>query len=217
MLCLCFFMYHQYLQLKVVICGKNVILSSKMRKATAQKDSLHLLSNLMEDANSAIHRNLVDALAKRPKTLVWELTGYFSLCPDFCLTVFNLLKNERDPSIRLVVKVNCSLVGMSLLFVCAADEIQFCPGRCFRFRSLERFKAMVNRSKGDQFFEGEQEECVAVFEYRQCLRLLDEYIPIKMLADKVVPMETLREFNVGLNEEEEKAFAMLFEGESATV
>ena len=124
-----------------------------MRKTTAQQDRLHVLSNLMEDANSAIYRNLVDALAKRPKVLVWELTGYFSLCPDFCLTVFNLLKNERDPSIRLVVKVNCSLVGMSLLFACAADEIQFCPGRCFRFRSLEKFKAMVNRSKGIESFQ----------------------------------------------------------------
>lgn len=188
-----------------------------MRKTTAQKDRLHLLSNLMEEPNPTIYSKLVDAFGKRPKVLVWELTGYFSLCPDFCLTVFNLLKNERDPSIRLVVKVNCSLVGMSLLFVCAADEIQFCPGRCFRFRSLDKFKAMVNRSKGSQFFEAEQEECVAVFEYRQCLCLLDEYLPVKMLENKLVPMETLREFNLGLNQEEEKAFGRLFETDSATV
>ena len=188
-----------------------------MRKAAAQKDSLHVLSNLMEDANSAIYRNLVDALAKKPKTLVWELTGFFSLCPDFCLTVFNLLKNERDPGTRLVVKVNCSLVGTSLLFACAADEIQFCPGRCFRFRSLDRFRAMVNRSKGVQPFEAEQDECAAVFEYRQCLRILDEYLPVKMLADKLLPMETLKEFNLGMNAEEEKAFARLFENDSATV
>ena len=188
-----------------------------MRKVAAQNDPLHLLSNLMEDANSAIYRNLIDALAKKPKTLVWELTGFFSLCPDFCLTVFNLLKNERDPSTRLVVKVNCSLVGSSLLWVCAADEIQFCPGRCFRFRSLEKFKAMVNRSKGNESFQVDEEECAAVFEYRQCLRILDEYLPVKLLADKLVPMETLREFNLGLNADEEKAFARLFESDPATV
>jgi hypothetical protein len=188
-----------------------------MRKAAAQKDRLHLLSNLMEDANSAIYRNLVDSLAKRPRILVWEITGYFSLCPDFCLSVFNLLKNERDPSIRLVVRVNCSLVGMSLLFACAAHEIQFCPGRCFRFRSLEKFKAMVNRSKGIESFQGEQQESVAVFEYEQCLRILDEYLPVKLLADKLLPMETLKEFNLGMNQEEEKAFANLFERDSATV
>jgi hypothetical protein len=188
-----------------------------MRKAAAEKDPLHLLSNLMEDSNPSIYRNLLDALAKKPKTLVWELTGFFSLCPDFCLTVFNLLKNERDPSIRLVVKVNCSLVGSSLLWVCAADEIQFCPGRCFRFRSLEKFKAMVNRSKGNESFQVDQEECAAVFEYRQCLRILDEYLPVKLLADKLVPIETLKEFNLGMNQEEEKAFVRLFESESATV
>lgn len=188
-----------------------------MRKTTTQKDRLHLLSNLMEDANSSIYRNLIDALAKRPKTLVWELTGYFCLCPNFCLAVFNLLKNERDSDTRLVVKVNCSLVDASLLFVCAADEIQFCPGRCFRFRSLNRFQSMINRSKGNQFFEGEQEECVAVFEYRQCLRLLDEYLPVKMLANKLLPMETLKEFNLGLTIEQERAFASLFESDSATV
>jgi hypothetical protein len=188
-----------------------------MRKVADPKEPLHLISNLMEDANSAIYRNLVDALAKKPKTLVWELTGFFSLCPDFCLTVFNLLKNDRDPGTRLVVKVNCSLVGSSLLWVCAADEIQFCPGRCFRFRSLEKFKAMVNRSKGNESFQVDQEECAAVFEYRQCLRILDEYLPVKLLADKLVPIETLKEFNLGMNPEQEKAFARLFESESAIV
>jgi hypothetical protein len=188
-----------------------------MRKAAAEKGPLHLLSNLMEDSNSSIYRNLLDALAKKPRILVWELTGYFSLCPDFCLTVFNLLKNERDPGTRLVVKVNCSLVGSSLLWVCAADEIQFCPGRCFRFRSLEKFKAMVNRSKGIEPFQGEQQESVAVFEYEQCLRILDEYLPVKMLADTLHPMEKLREFGLGMNQEEEKAFANLFERDSATV
>jgi hypothetical protein len=188
-----------------------------MRKSATQKYRLHLLSNLMEDANSAIYRNLVDALAKKPKILVWELTGFFSLCPDFCLTVFNLLKNDRDPGTRLVVKVNCSLVGSSLLWVCAADEIQFCPGRCFRFRSLDSFEAMIGRSKGTESFQGEQQESAAVFEYRQCLRILDEYLPVNQLADKLVPMEMLKEFNLGMNQEEEKAFARLFERDSATV
>jgi hypothetical protein len=196
---------------------KNVILWMKMRKATAPKEQLHLLSDLMEDANSLIFRNLMDAMSNRPKTLVWELNGYFRLSPDFCLSVFNLLKNERDQSTRLVVKVNCSLVNAALLFVVAAEEIQFCPGRCFRLQSLDRFKAMVNRSKGNEFFQGEQEECAAEFEYRECLRILDEYIPVNLLSDKLVPMETLREFNLGMNQEEEKAFARLFESESATV
>jgi hypothetical protein len=114
--------------------------------------------------------------------------------------------------------VNCSLVNAALLFVVAAEEIQFCPGRCFRLQSLDRFKAMVNRSKGNEFFQGEQEECAAEFEYRECLRILDEYIPVTLLADKLHPMEKLRdEFGLGMNQEEEKAFARLFESESATV
>jgi len=188
-----------------------------MRKTTAQKDRLHVLSNLMEDANSAIYRSLVDSLAKRPKTLVWELTGYFCLSPDFCLSVFDLLKNQRDPSTRLVVKVNCSLVDASLLFVCAADEICLSPGRCFRFRSLDSFKSMIGRSKGIEPFQGEQQESVAVFEYEQCLRILDEYLPVKQLADKLLSMETLREFNLGMTIEQERAFASLFESDSATV
>jgi hypothetical protein len=186
-----------------------------MRKST-EKDPLHLSSDLMEEANSLIYRNLIDALDKRPKTLVWELNGYFRLSPDFCLSVFNLLKNERDPGkTRLVVKVNCSLVNASLLFVVAAEEIQFCPGRCFRFQSLDKFKAMIN--KGNDFFQAEQQECVVEFEYRQCLRILDEYLPVKLLADKLLPMEKMREFGLGMNQEEERAFARLFESESATV
>ena len=186
-----------------------------MKKVAAQQDPLRLLSNLMEDANSAIYRSLIDALAKRSKTLVWELTGYFCLSPDFCLSVFDLLKNQRDSSTRLVVKVNCSLVDASLLFVCAADEIRLSPGRSFRVRSLDCFKTMIGRSKGIESFQGEQQESVAAFEYEQCLRILDEYLPVKQLADKLLSMETLKEFGLGMNQEEEKSFARLFESESA--
>lgn len=187
-----------------------------MRKATAPKEPLHLLSDLMEDANSAIYRNLLEALAKGPETLVWELNGYFRLSPDFCLSVFNLLKNERDPkTTRLVVKVNCSLVNASLLFVVASDELRLCPGRCFRFQSLNNFKAMIN--KGNEFFQAEQQECVVEFEYRQCLDILNQYIPVRLLADKLHPMETLKEFNLGMTIEQERAFASLFENDSATV
>jgi hypothetical protein len=185
-------------------------------KAVEKKpDSLNLLTNLMEDANSAIYRNLVDALAKRPKTLDWELTGYFCLAPDFCLSVFDLLKNQRDSGTRLVVKVNCSLVDASLLFACAADEICLSPGRCFRLRSLDRFKAMIGRSKGIESFQGEQQESVAVFEYEQCLRILNEYLPVKQLADKLHPMATLNEFNLGLSPDEEMAFQKLFTADLA--
>jgi hypothetical protein len=188
-----------------------------MRKAFVRNGSVTVLSQLSEDANSTIYRNLVDALAKRPKTLVWELTGYFCLAPDFCLSVFDLLKNQRDSSTRLVVKVNCSLVDASLLFVCAADEICLSTGRCFRLKSIDSFKSMIGRSKGIESFQGEQQESVAVFEYEQCLKILDEYLPVKQLADKLLPMETLKEFGLGMNLQEERAFASLFASDSATV
>jgi hypothetical protein len=185
-------------------------------KAVEKKqDSLNLLTNLMEDANSAIYRNLVDSLAKRPNALVWELTGYFCLSPDFCLSVFDLLKNQRDSSTRLVVKVNCSLVDASLLFMCAADEIRLSAGRSFRLRSLDCFKAMIGRSKGIESFQGEQQESVAAFEYEQCLQILDEYLPVKQLADKLLPMETLKEFGLGLPLDQELAFQKLFTADFA--
>ena len=77
---------------------------------------------------------------------------------------------------------------------------------------------MVNRSKGNEFFQAEQQECVVEFEYKQCLDILNQYIPVNLLADKLHPMEKLRdEFGLGMNQEEEKAFARLFESESATV
>ena len=194
---------------------KTLTTKATVKAVEKKPNSLNLLANLMEDANSAIYRNLVDALAKRPKTLVWELTGYFCLSPDFCLSVFDLLKNQRDSSTRLVVKVNCSLVDASLLFVCAADEVRLCPGRSFRLRPLECFKAMIGGSKGIESFQGNQQESVAVFEYEQCLRILDEYLPVKQLADKLLPMEALKEFGLGLPLDQEMAFQKLFTADLA--
>jgi hypothetical protein len=194
---------------------KKLTTKAAVKAVEKKQDSLNLLTNLMEDANSAIYRNLLDSLAKKPNALVWELTGYFCLSPDFCLSVFDLLKNQRNSSTRLVVKVNCSLVDTSLLLVCAADEIRLSPGRSFRLRSLESFKAMVARSKGIESFQGEQQEGVAVFEYEQCLRILDEYLPVKQLTDKLLPMETLKEFNLGLSPDEEMAFQKLFTADLA--
>jgi hypothetical protein len=69
---------------------------------------------------------------------------------------------------------------------------------------------MIGRSKGIESFQGDQQENVAVFEYEQCLRILDEYLPVKQLADKLLPMEKLKEFGLGLPLDQELAFQKLF-------
>jgi hypothetical protein len=173
-------------------------------------DLVEVVTNFAEDPNDVIYRNLRSAIAKKPKTLVWELIGYSALNQDMCLLIWDLLKNERDLVTRLVVKVKTSLIDAQLLFVCLADELYLSASRCFRFASLERFKTLMEKCRRAAGIES-VEENAGIFEYGKVLEILDQYLPTKALADRVWDLQKLKEFGLGMSNDEERQFQALFE------
>lgn len=181
--------------------------------ATTESETGHevIVTSLRDTPDDEIYRTLRKSILQKPRVLEWEFTGFSGQSPDFCLLIWELLKNERDPSTHLVVKVKTSLVDAQLLFVLAADEAIFAPNRCFRFASGERFENLMQRAKRfDSEFVEQVSENPIIFEYRKALEILAEYLPVEQLADKIWPLEKLKEFSLGISAEDERKFRDLF-------
>lgn len=173
-------------------------------------DVVDVLTNFAEDPNDVIYRNLRKAVLKKPKVLVWELIGYSALNQDVCLLIWDLLKNDRDQNTKLVVKVKTSLIDAQMLFVCVADELHLSANRCFRFASLDRFKTLMEKCRRTAGIES-VEENAGIFEYGKVLEIIDQYLPTENLADIVWDLQKLKEFGLGMSNEEERQFQELFD------
>lgn len=181
-------------------------------------DVVEVLTNFAEDPNDEIYRNLRNAVSKKPKTLVLELVGYCALNQDMCLLIWDLLKNDRDPCTRLVVNVKTSLIDAQMLFVCIADELHLSANRCFRFASLERFKTLMEKCRrtAGAFVENTDENA-GIFEYAKFLEILDQYLPTMTLADQIWSLDKLKEYGLGLSNEDEMRFQAFFSVEEGQV
>jgi hypothetical protein len=170
-----------------------------------------VVTSLRDMPDEEIYRTLRKSILRKPKVLRWELIAFSGQSPDTCLLIWELLKIEKDPSTHLVVKVGTSICDAQLLFVVAADEVIFAPNRCFRFASGERFENLMQRAKKfDSDFVEQVSENPIIFEYRRFLEILDQYLPVDQLADRVWPFEKLKEFGLGVTTAEENSFRALF-------
>ncbi len=169
-----------------------------------------VVTSLRDQPDHEIYLSVRNVLEKRPKSFRWEIFGFCGQTPDTCLLMWDLLKS-RDPSTRLVVDAKTSLIDAQLLYVLAADEFLFSPSRCFRFCSSERYEALMAKAKrfDSQFIEKVGEN-PCVFEYRKFLEILDQYLPVDALADKIWPLEKLKDFGLGLTKSEVESFRALF-------
>jgi len=178
--------------------------------AEMEDEEVVVVTSLRDQPDHEIYLSVRNVLERRPKSFRWEIFGFCGQTPDTCLLMWDLLKS-RDPSTRLVVDAKTSLIDSQLLYVLAADEFLFSSSRCFRFCSSERYEALMAKAKrfDSQFIEKVGEN-PCVFEYRKFLEILDQYLPVDQLADRVWPFEKVREFGLGVTSAEEESFRALF-------
>jgi hypothetical protein len=170
-----------------------------------------VVTSLRDMPDEEIYRTLRQSISRKPKVLRWEIFGFSGQSPDTCLLIWELLKIEKQPSTHLVVKVMTSLVDAQLLFAIVADEIHFSSNRCWRFASAQRFKDLMQKAKRfDSEFVEQVSENPIIFEYEKFLEILDQYLPVDQLADRVWPFEKLKDFGLGLTQSEEESFRALF-------
>lgn len=175
-----------------------------------EMEEVVVVTSLRDQPDHEIYLHVRNVLEKRPKSLRWEIFGFSGQTPDTCLLMWDLFKT-RDPATRLVVDVKTSLIDAQILYVLAADEFLFSPNRCFRFCSPERYEALMTKAKrfDSQFIEKVGEN-PCVFEYQKFVEILDQYLPVEQLADKIWPFDKLKDFGLGLGRDEEDQFRQLF-------
>ena len=153
------------------------------------------------------------ALAKQPKTLHIELIGQGEVPADCALLIRSILM-KRTEKTRLVTNARSSLQGGSVLVWLLGDErIIRDDARLYLRRvdlpDAEEENAPSQYSEGkyrDSFSEIDPDD----YDYVRVLRVINEFLPVKELAGRMIGASVLKEFGLIDNEKADDQLATAF-------
>jgi hypothetical protein len=158
---------------------------------------------------------LEKALARKPRSIQINMIGVGEIPADIALLIRSVLL-ERSPKTRLITNARSSLQGGSVLvWLLGDDRIIRDDARIF-FRPAklpdeeEEGEDAVWKEGSlnyrDSFSEVEPEEG----DYARVLQLINEFLPVKELAGRIIEMFVLRQFGLVENENADRFLATVF-------
>jgi hypothetical protein len=179
--------------------------------------------NLMHYGNSYYLERVValeKMLAKRPRQLQIELMGEGEMQAEWALLIRSILL-QRSPETKVITHARSSLLGATVLVWLASDRRLIQDGARIFFR---RATTSVNgetiedavweegtTKPADTFTEVDPEEAT----YARALQLINEFLPVKELAGRLIEVSTLRQFGLVENEKLDRFLADAFRGPQA--
>ena len=158
---------------------------------------------------------LEKALARRPRQFQLDLVGDGEIAADWALLIRSILL-RRPARTRLITNARSSLSGGSVLVWLLGDRRLIRDDARIFFRRLdmtETNEADENENWKesdlkyvDSFSETDPEDA----DYVKVLRLIDEFLPVKELAGKVINLPVLRQFGLVENEQLDRFLATAF-------
>jgi hypothetical protein len=155
------------------------------------------------------------ALARRPRKLEIELIGVGDIPADSALLIRSILAG-RSPRTRLITRARSSLQGGSLLVWLQGDERLIREDAHVFFRradlpdeeNLDWRKVWKNGELkyADSYSEMDPEEG----DYARVLELINEFLPVKELAGRLIGLPVLRQFGLIENEQLDRFLASVF-------
>jgi len=154
------------------------------------------------------------ALAKRPGILQIELIGQGEVPADSALLIRAILM-ARSPKTKLVTNARSSLQGGSVLVWLLGDERIIRNDARLYFRSVdlpEEAEADGNAWKPsepkyrDSFSEFDPDD----YDYAQVLQVINEFLPVKELAGRIIRVSLLKQFGLVENENVDSFLANAF-------
>jgi hypothetical protein len=149
--------------------------------------------------------DLEKALAKRPRQIQIDLIGDGEIPADWALLIRSVLI-QRAPQTRLITNARSSLQGGSVLVWLLGDRrmIRDDARMFFRRVTLPEDSEVEEEYawKGgepeytDSFSETDPEDA----DYAKVLQLINEFLPVKELAGKVINLSVMRQFGLVENE-----------------
>ena len=163
---------------------------------------------------------LETALAREPRELQLELLGEGEMPADWALLIRSILA-KRSPRTRVVTHARSSLLGAAVLVWLTGDR------RLIRDDARLFFRRATTSVNGEAvedavWEEGETRQVNAFTEadpeeanYARALQLINEFLPVKELAGRMIDVAMLRQFGLVENERLDRFLAAAFGGPQA--
>lgn len=154
------------------------------------------------------------ALARKPRVLQIDLVGVGEIPADSALLIRSVLLN-RSPKTRLITNARSSLQNGSVLVWLLGDSrlIRDDARLFFRRATLSE----DDDAKQDDEWKDEPEFCDSFSEidpeegdYARVLQCINEFLPVKELAGRLIEMPVLRQFGLVENEKVDHFLATAF-------
>lgn len=159
--------------------------------------------------------DLEKALAKRPRRFQIDLIGHGEIPADWALLIRSIL-NQRAPHTQLITNARSSLAGGTVLvWLLGERRIIRDDARLF-FRRVD----MPDEDESDKSEAWKTGEVIYAdsyseanpydADYARVLQFINEYLPVKELAGRVITSKVLREFSLVDSEEFDRFLAAAF-------
>ena len=153
------------------------------------------------------------AISRRPRTLRIEMIGGGEIPADAALLIRSILL-KRSPQTRLITHARSSLHHSSVLVWLLGDVRLIRDDARIFFRRAN----LPEQEKADQEDAWKDEACDSDIEpeegdYARVLELINEFLPVKELAGRLVEMPVLRQFGLVENEKVDHFLATAFQRE----
>lgn len=158
---------------------------------------------------------LEKALARRPRRFQLNLIGRGELAADWALLIRSLLL-QRSPRTRLITNARSSLQGGSALVWLLGDQRTIRSDARIFFRRVDMSETneadanAVWKESDLKYVDSYSEVDPEDSDYIKVLKLIDEYLPVKELAGKVVNVPVLRQFGLVETEKLDSFLATAF-------
>jgi hypothetical protein len=155
------------------------------------------------------------ALKKKPRSLQINMVGVGEIPADTALLIRSVLM-ERSPKTRLITNARNSLQGGSVLVWLLGDQRIIRDDARLFFRRLD-LSEPEEADKNEVWKDNELKYCDSFSEiepeegdYARVLQLINEFLPVKELAGRLVEVPVLRQFGLVENEHVDSFLATAF-------
>ena len=158
---------------------------------------------------------LEKALARRPRRFQIDLIGDGEIAADWALLIRSILL-QRSPRTRLITNARSSLQGGSVLVWLLGDQRIIRDDARVFFRRVDMSETgepdenEVWKESDLKYVDSFSEIDPDDSDYIKVLRLIDEFLPVKELAGKVINVPVLRQFGLVENEKLDRFLATAF-------
>jgi hypothetical protein len=166
---------------------------------------------------------LETALSRKPRVIQIDMVGVGEIPADSAL-LFRSVLMGRSPKTRLITNARSSLQGGSVLVWLLGDHRIIRDDARLYFRRVDLSEEEANK-QAEVWKDDEPKYCDSYSEidpeegdYARVLQLINEFLPVKELAGRLIGVPVLRQFGLVENERVDRFLATAFgKSESALV